>query len=150
MTEYKKLINPFLSFSLFVSFSAAAQAAPILDLSAPTLWQTADGSARITLTRCEEATPCGVISWVKPDGPSTTDRNNPDPMLRDRSLVGIPMLWGFKMKGSSWANGKIYNPKDGKTYTSHMRLSDEGILLVKGCVGPFCKTQKWTLVETKK
>ena len=45
------------------------------------------------------------------------DANNPDPELRDRSMVGIEVMSGFKKRGKkTYVGGKIYNPKDGRIY----------------------------------
>ena len=111
-------------------------------------WMTDTRSAIVDISFCEAESPCGEITWVDPNGGSLVDRNNPDESLNGRPLVGIMMLWGFKAKGDKWKSGKIYNPKDGKTYKSKVSLNDDGTLKVKGCVGPICKTQIWTRAET--
>lgn len=110
-------------------------------------WKTDSGSAIVDISFCEPNSPCGEITWVDPNGASVVDRNNPDDSLKTRPLVGVMMLWGFEAKGDKWKGGKIYNPKDGKTYKSKISLNDDGRLKVKGCVGPICKTQLWTRVE---
>ncbi|MEP1229179.1 MAG: DUF2147 domain-containing protein [Litorimonas sp.] len=110
-------------------------------------WRTDTGSAIIDISFCEPTRPCGKITWVDPNGASVVDRNNPDDSLKDRPLIGVMMLWGFKAKGNKWKGGKIYNPQDGKTYSSKVSLNDDRTLKVKGCVGPICKTQIWTRVE---
>jgi len=110
-------------------------------------WMTDTRSAIVDISFCEPESPCGEITWVDPNGASVVDRNNPDESLQERPLVGVMMLWGFKAKGDKWKGGKIYNPKDGKTYKSKVSLNDDGTLKVKGCVGPICKTQTWTRAE---
>ena len=66
----------------------------------------------------------------------------PDPALRKRRLLGLPILSGFTADGDMW-RGRIYDPKSGKTYKSQVRRKPDGSLEVKGCVGPFCQTQVW-------
>lgn len=47
-------------------------------------------------------------------------------------------------------NGKIYNPTNGKTYNSYMKLQKDGKLLVKGSIdkkGLIGKKQIWTRYE---
>ena len=131
-----------LSFvTMLMASNASANEAPPSILGS---WMTDTRSAIVDISFCEPESPCGEITWVDPNGASVVDRNNPDESLRERPLVGVKMLWGFKAKGEKWKSGKIYNPKDGKTYKSKMSLNDDGTLKVKGCVGPICKTQIWT------
>ena len=46
----------------------------------------------------------------------------------------------------SWADGRIYNPEDGKTYQATMRLVDANTLQVRGYVllPIFGTTRTWT------
>lgn len=63
------------------------------------------------------------------------DVNNPDPTLRDRSMVGIEVMSGFKKRGKkTYVNGRIYNPKDGKTYRAKMWIVGDKIK-VRGYIG---------------
>ena len=100
---------------------------------------------------CGDGTPCGTLVWALSDQDTDTplDIHNKDSTLRGRSLTGLEIVYGFKLKKDRWRSGKIYNPQDGKTYGSSMRLLDNGNLEVKGCVGPICKTQIWTMIKTK-
>ena len=127
--------------TMLMASSASANEAPSSILGS---WMTDTRSAIVDIKFCEEDSPCGEITWVDPNGASVVDRHNPDESLRERPLVGVKMLWGFEAKGEKWKGGRIYNPKDGKTYKSKMSLNDDGTLKVKGCVGPICKTQIWT------
>lgn len=84
---------------------------------------------------------CGKIAKVlkgPPGGGRAVDANNPDPKLRSRPIEGIIILSDFKDSGGEW-EGKIYDPRAGKTYRSTMAKQSDGSLKVKGCVGPFCK-----------
>ena len=113
------------------------------------VWLNPKGTAKIEIADCFDATPCGQIIWVTYEGnENPTDSNNPDPELASRPLTGVQMLHSFSRKNSKWANGKIYNPEDGKSYKSSIRTKNDGTLEVKGCVGPFCKTQIWTRVTS--
>jgi uncharacterized protein (DUF2147 family) len=103
------------------------------------LWLTEAKDARIEIAprkvetdeseeNAEDAQPLydGKIVWLKDkvygeDDPEAgeiiRDRNNPDEALRDRPIVGLKMLKGFKFAGESkWENGTIYDPEKGKTY----------------------------------
>ena len=121
--------------------SASAQAAdPIAGQ-----WVTEERDAVVTIGDCGRST-CGRISrFLKapPGGRDQRDVNNPKENLRDRKLLGLPILTGFSEDGDEW-RGTIYDPKSGRSYRSVLRRLSAGRLEVKGCLGPFCQTQEWT------
>ena len=85
-------------------------------------------------------------SYRPPDAPEgpLLDVNNSDPALRSRSIVGLPLLRGFKPAGpGSWDKGTIYDPEGGETYRSKMRLLSVDRLEVAGCVLFICRRQTW-------
>lgn len=91
-------------------------------------------------------TVCGKVTKVlkgPPGGGRAVDANNPDPKLRSRPIEGIVILSDFKDAGGEW-EGRIYDPRAGKTYRSTMVKQTDGSLKVKGCVGPFCKAVTFT------
>ena len=63
-----------------------------------------------------------------------------------KPIVGMTILWGLDKDGDEWNDGKIFDPKKGKTYNCKMWL-DDGDLRVRGYVGPFHRTQTWHRVE---
>ncbi len=140
-TFFKSLIL----VATLLSFDAglSAHASELSDVTGD--WLTVGGKAKVTISDCGDGTPCGEIAWLDPvSAEGDIDGNNPDPALRERPLVGVMMLWGFKEKKGRWIKGQIYNPEDGKTYGSRIELETHSILKVKGCVGPICKTQIWS------
>ena len=93
---------------------------------------------------------CGRLYWLrKPlsaDGLPKRDKHNPNEALRDRPLCGLQILTGFQNVGdSTWNAGEIYNPDDGLTFSSTMKLAPEGSLKIRGYVGIslFGKTLEW-------
>lgn len=105
---------------------------------------TAEGDAVITIGDCGERL-CGRITKflvTPPQGADQRDVNNRNPKLRNRKLLGMPVLTGFIEDGDEW-RGEIYDPKSGKTYRSIIRRKNASTLEVKGCLGPFCQTQTW-------
>ena len=106
-------------------------------------WLTPERDAMVEIGACG-AQLCGRIARVLKADPSKpkTDVNNPDPALRSRPVVGLPILTGFTAGKDQW-NGRIYDPRNGKSYRSIL-IRDGATLKVKGCLGPFCKTQVWT------
>ena len=87
----------------------------------------------------------GKISWGKT--PGRKDTNNPDAKLKNRDLMGLIILQDFKYTGSAWEDGKIYDPKSGKTYDCILKVKDNNkILEIRGYVGVpmFGRTATWT------
>ena len=109
-------------------------------------WLTVEGKALVEIAACGQQL-CGRLAKVlkpRPGGPAV-DANNPDPTLRNRPIAGLAILTGFTAAGDRW-KGRIYDPESGRTYRSE--LARHGNLLnVKGCFGPFCRTQQWTAVR---
>ena len=133
----KRIIAP-------LALAAAAIAAPA-QAATPVDGQylSKEGDAVITVAPCG-AKMCGKISKIikaRP-GAAKTDVNNPDPSLRDRPILGLPILYGFEEDGNQW-DGTIYNPEDGKSYKSEIEKLSDGRLKVKGCVLFICQTQYW-------
>ena len=100
-----------------------------------------------------EIAPCGpklcgrIARLLKPvEGGPATDRNNPDPALRSRPLVGLMVLNGFTARGNDWV-GTIYDPRNGKTYRSFLTRNADGTLKVQGCIAFLCKAFPWTPVR---
>ena len=97
---------------------------------------------------------CGRIYWLKKPlsagGHAKLDRHNPDAALRNRPLCGLAILSGFRRaKDGAWGAGQIYNPNDGRTFSSTMSLQDDGSLRIRGYVGLslFGKTVEWVRPE---
>jgi uncharacterized protein (DUF2147 family) len=51
-------------------------------------------------------------------------------------------LEAIRQKKDKWEGGKIYNPKNGKTYKCAIWIED-GKLKVRGYLGVFYETQTW-------
>ena len=93
---------------------------------------------------------CGSLYWLKKplfaNGLPKRDKHNPNEALRDRPLCGLQILTGFQPANDAlWQDGEIYNPDDGLTFSSTMKLSPEGTLKIRGYVGIslFGKTLEW-------
>jgi uncharacterized protein (DUF2147 family) len=107
-------------------------------------WVTQEKDAVVMINTCGKAM-CGTIDRflvAQPQGLDQRDINNPDPKLRTRRLLGMPILSSFVADGDVW-RGRIYDPKSGKSYRSIIRRKGANMLEVKGCIGPLCQTQVW-------
>lgn len=70
--------------------------------------------------------------------------------LKDHLILGLPIMNGYHYKGGEWIDGTLLEPKTGKTYSSIVKLSEDGLRLeVTGYRGlpSFGRTQVWERVE---
>ncbi len=107
-------------------------------------WITEDRDAVVEIKRCGSTT-CGTIAQfliTPPDGQDQRDIYNPDDSLKNRRLLGLPILTQFAEEADLW-RGRIYDPNTGKTYRSVIRRTGPNTLEVRGCIGPFCQAQIW-------
>lgn len=129
-----------------LALAALVTAAPLLAAQPiEGRWMTAEKDAVITIDDCGSSL-CGKITRflvAPPQGADQRDVNNSNASLRNRKLLGMPVLTGFSKDDDVW-RGQIYDPKSGKTYRSIVRRKSANQLEVKGCIGPFCQTQVWT------
>lgn len=94
----------------------------------------------------------GKLVWGKTildaNGNSKKDTKNPDDQLKTRNLLNLLILTDFVYNGGQWEDGKIYDPKSGKTYSSVMKLDGDN-LDIRGYVGIslFGRTTVWTRVR---
>ncbi|RDC59016.1 hypothetical protein HME9302_00193 [Alteripontixanthobacter maritimus] len=137
-----------MKFALPLTATALAMAAPAF-AAAPIAgkWVTEDGDAVVTIAKCG-STYCGRISEflvIPPEGKNQRDINNRNKSLRSRKILGMPVLTNFREDGDQW-RGKIYDPRNGKTYTSILQRQSNGRLKVEGCVKVvvnICDGQTW-------
>ena len=87
---------------------------------------------------------CGKVTKILVPLPyrKSHDLNNPDPVLRGRSIIGISILSKLERDDDEW-RGEIYDPVHGKTYRSVVWRDGPDTLKVKGCIAILCKTQVW-------
>lgn len=138
------MIFPGLVFALM--FASAAARADVTGV-----WATVDAKSHVKIESCGDKF-CGKIIWLKE--PLTekkiakTDIKNENVNLRGQPINGLEILKGFSPDGDNkWDDGTIYNPENGKTYSSTLTLTKPDELEVDGCVAVFCKTQIWTRVK---
>lgn len=121
--------------------TGAAMADAITEMSGR--WRDSDGESEIEIARCGAAL-CGTIVWLKQP---RTDAANPDPALRERALLGLRVLSGFRPDtAAATLSGDGYNPEDGRSYKTTLELKSRTTLSVKGCVlgGLICDDDIWT------
>ncbi len=105
-------------------------------------WLVAERAARISIADCGGAL-WGVVSWEA--DPGGVDEKNPDTTKRSRPTLGMPILLGMTVSGTSQWAGQIYNSENGKTYSGGLTLITPDVLRVRGCVFfILCGGENWT------
>ena len=113
-------------------------------------WLTQKKDGVVEIYRCADAV-CGRLLWFEKqalqDNPRALDLNNPSAPLRNRSLCGLVILWGFKPDGPDhWSGGSAYDPDSGNTYSGEMTMKADGHLSLRGYIGIslFGRSEEWT------
>lgn len=124
----------FVALSAFIA-AATAHADP------KGLWQAQDG-AIVRVAPCGTALCATVATPRSPSDPETgqpwTDKHNPDPALRGRSLVGVTVLNAMMPDGAGRWSGTLYNTDDGRSYQGRLLELDPNTIRVEGCVIGIC------------
>ena len=123
--------------ALAVGFAGSAFA----DAGANGVWIMDNGKITVRIAPCGGNLCGSIIGMAKPldkEGKPKVDKDNPNPALRDRPIIGLTVLSNMMPKSDNKWAGTVYNADDGRTYSSYMKLSGDK-MKVKGCVGPFCK-----------
>jgi uncharacterized protein (DUF2147 family) len=120
------------------------------------VWEPSHGKARVKIEKIADKY-YGKIVWLKePNDPETgaakLDKNNPDASVRNAPLRGYRMLKDFTYAGNGeWVDGTIYDPENGNTYSSVIKMKDDNTLDIRGYIGvkTFGRTDVWKRVQVK-
>lgn len=121
------------------------------------VWLNEEGTAQVQIYRAVNGSFAGKyygkIIWLKvpnEDGKPKVDKNNPDKSKQTTPLMGLLLLKDFTYDSDDkeWSDGTIYDPKNGKTYSSYMAM-DGNKLSVRGYIGISIlgRTTVWTRVK---
>jgi uncharacterized protein (DUF2147 family) len=147
-----KVVTAVATVLLFITITAHAADNAILGI-----WDNQEKDAKIEIFKCGDRY-CGKIVWLKNPGypqdskdgvPGTPklDHNNPDLALKARPILGLEIMKDFTYAGDSkWVEGKVYDPKKGKTYSGKMTLVSPNQLNLRGFIGISLlgRTTTWT------
>lgn len=148
MSTTKKVLV-FLFVGLFLqSFNSIALDNPDAILG---VWKTGEGNAMVKIYKNGNKYQ-GRVVWLKePIDPETgkakLDKNNSDLAAKSKPVLGLINIWGFVPKGDNvWDEGNIYDPKNGNTYSSTIKLINSNSLEVRGYIGVSIigRTDTWT------
>jgi len=114
-------------------------------------WLTEDGGSKVDIaasTRADGTTVySGRVSWLKDptrDGKPLRDAKNDDAARRDRPILGLEIVSGFKAAAGGWGGGSLYSPRNGRSYPAELSLTPDGRLEVKVKAGFVSKTVYWS------
>ncbi len=131
---------PAVAAGLVIAATPAIQQNPVGE------WRVADGSAHVRIVDCGSAL-WGVVSWEETPG---RDTRNPDPALRTRPTLGMPVLLDMTpaRKPDRWT-GHVYNADNGRTYAASIEMRGPDTLRVQGCTLRFlCGGENWTRTDS--
>lgn len=101
-------------------------------------WVNPSGEAHVEISKKNDKY-FGKMVWLKnprdEQGVAKTDVKNPEPGLKSRPLLGLEILKDFVFEDGKWTDGKIYDPKSGKTYSCNITLKDNNQISIRGYMG---------------
>jgi uncharacterized protein (DUF2147 family) len=101
-------------------------------------WVNPSGEAHVEISKRNDKY-YGKMVWLKNprdgQGVAKTDVKNPEPGLKSRPLLGLEMLKDFVYEDGKWTDGKIYDPKSGKTYSCNITQKDNNHISIRGYMG---------------
>ncbi len=111
-------------------------------------WMTADKKAHIEMYKSNDIY-YGKIVWLaEPNDPATgkpkVDSKNPDVSKRSQPILGSIIFLNFKYDDEEYIDGKIYDAREGKTYTGKLWINSDGKLSMRGYIGFLYSTETWT------
>lgn len=118
----------------------------VMPLDVTGVWYTENKDSQVEIVQEDDTVTGRIIWYVNYQEEIVRDKENPEEDLRDRDLLGMPILEDFSQGNDKWRKGKIYDPTEGKTYRSAIYRLDEDTLAVQGCVSVICVTQEWERV----
>lgn len=103
------------------------------------LWRTEpteQGTLEVRVSTCGQKV-CGVIETAR----------DPNGDVASYPHIGKYMIWDMTPNGEdSWNKGKIWDPRNDRTFSSKMAVSGDQ-LTVSGCLLGLCRTQVWVKVN---
>jgi uncharacterized protein (DUF2147 family) len=157
MRKIKSEFIPYLAAALLAATPADAQktasaepapatkTSPVKAEDAFGLWQ-GQGGARMEVYSCGDG---ACIRIARVGGGLTQQRRldvkNPDAAKRKEPVLGHIIMQDGKRKGALAWGGRMYNPDDGKTYSSTVKPITRDTLQMAGCVmAVVCQKVTWT------
>jgi uncharacterized protein (DUF2147 family) len=118
------------------------------------VWMPEDEESMVEFYDCGDAM-CARVVWMlenrDEDGEILTDVYNPDPDLRSVPILGLEVMTDITPTDEDkvW-QGRVYNPKDGRTYDFWLTVKSEEQITIQGCglYNLVCQTHTWNRVDS--
>ena len=116
------------------------------------VWLARDGKAHVRVRRCKTGL-CARIVWLRTpndkNGRPLRDGNNPDPSLRRRRIIGLPLFINMKRTAATSWEGWLYDPERGGTFRGYLKPLTQGSMKVWGCLsaGWPCQSYIWKRIK---
>lgn len=115
-------------------------------------WYGEEKTAKLEIFQRGETFAAKIV-WLKEpdsDGKPKVDVNNPDASQRKRPILGLVILQNLrKTDANGYEGGRIYDPKNGKTYDCRVTFKGDTLALRGYVLGmPFLgRTSTWTAAK---
>jgi uncharacterized protein (DUF2147 family) len=111
-------------------------------------WLVKEGTTRIKVVNCPTGPNQAPAIWgvIWAESKPGIDSYNPDPAMRNRPTLGIPILINMKQTEANLWNGKIYDATSGRIWDAKISVSRSDMLEVRGCFGFICSGEDWKRV----
>lgn len=101
------------------------------------LWENTDKSLRIHIFMQKQEFKAKVVWFSDTEGKPMSywkDKRNPDPKLRNRSILGMSILSNltYNKKNRTWENGNVYDSKHGREWNAAASIDKNDLLKVRG------------------
>jgi len=100
-------------------------------------WMSSEKNLAVEVYRAGDQFKARIV-WFR-DDPSLPmdewrDKNNPNPALRSRRILGMDVLSDLKYDSgdNSWEDGMVYDAKHGKDWNASAYIDEHGLLRVRG------------------
>ena len=99
------------------------------------VWYNGDKTSKIEIYLAKNGTYCGKVTWLKEPNDKETgkpllDKENPDDKLKTQPIQNLVIMTGFKKNPDNkdeYIDGKIYDPKKGKTYCGKITFKGKSL-----------------------
>jgi uncharacterized protein (DUF2147 family) len=140
------------SAALVLALSMLSGGQALADAGPAGTWRLSSGKVTIRVSTCGGQNICativGLSQPLNKKGQPKLDKDNPNPALRNRRIIGLTVVNGMKPAGANAWRGSIYNADDGRTYSGSATLSGNS-LTISACIlgGLACKKKNFVRVN---
>ena len=114
------------------------------------VWRDKDGGT-IRIYACGQDLCAAIATMQPPLDPATgkpwTDKNNRDASKRERSHIGVQVLFDMHPSGPGKWSGTLYDPDRGNTYSGNLIELGADRIRIEGCMLVLCGGEQLSRVR---